>query len=173
LISADKHLERFIVAHRVGWLNWFFIGLSRVGTLGLVWIAIAVVLALLWRRPWLLAGAVAADGLADALAEVGKALVARHRPFVTQLGAKTSTHSFPSGHSATSFACAMMLAAAAPRLRVPLYVLAALIAFSRLYNGDHFPLDVLAGSALGLLVATALLRLGAVRRRLRPEPQAG
>jgi undecaprenyl-diphosphatase len=165
LISLDKHLERFIVAHRAGWLDWFFIGLSRVGTLGLVWLAIAAVLALLWRRPWLFAGVFLADVVADGLAELGKTLIDRHRPFVTQLGAKTSTHSFPSGHSATSFACAMMLSAAAPRLRVPLFALAALIAFSRLYNGDHFPLDVLAGSALGLLVATALLRLGAIRRR--------
>jgi undecaprenyl-diphosphatase len=168
LISLDKHLERFIVAHRTGWLDWFFIGLSRVGTLGVVWVVIAVALAVLWRRPWLLVGVVAADLIADLLAELGKQIVHRHRPFVTQLGAKTSTHSFPSGHSATSFACATMLAAASPRLRVPAYVLAALIAFSRLYNGDHFPLDVLAGSVLGLLVATALLRLGAIRRRSRP-----
>jgi undecaprenyl-diphosphatase len=168
LISLDKHLERFIVAHRTGWLDWFFIGLSRVGTLGVVWVVIAVALAVLWRRPWLLVGVVAADLIADLLAELGKQMVHRHRPFVTQLGAKTSTHSFPSGHSATSFACATMLAAASPRLRVPAYVLAALIAFSRLYNGDHFPLDVLAGSVLGLLVATALLRLGAIRRRSRP-----
>jgi undecaprenyl-diphosphatase len=168
LISLDKHLERFIVAHRTGWLDWFFIGISRVGTLGAVWVAIALVLAVLWRRPWLLAGVIAADVIADLLAGLGKQIVHRHRPFVTQLGAKTSTHSFPSGHSATSFACAMMLGAASPRLRVPVYVLAALMAFSRLYNGDHFPLDVLAGSVLGLLVATALLRLGAIRRRSRP-----
>jgi undecaprenyl-diphosphatase len=66
-----------------------------------------------------------------------------------------------------------MLAAASPRLRVPAYVLAALIAFSRLYNGDHFPLDVIAGSVLGVLVATALLRLGAIRRRSRPTQPAG
>jgi undecaprenyl-diphosphatase len=163
LISADKHLERWIVSHRVGWLDWFFIGLSRIGTLGLVWILIGAVLAILWRRPWLLAGVVAADAVADLLAALGKALVHRHRPFVLELGPRTSTHSFPSGHSATSFACATMLSAAAPG--VLLYALAALIAFSRIYNGDHFPLDVLAGSVLGLLVATALLRLAAVRRR--------
>lgn len=115
MISADRHLERWIVAHRVGWLDWFFIGLSRIGTLGLVWIVIGAVLALLWRSPWLLAGVVAADAAADLLAALGKASVPRHRPFVPQLGARTSTHSFPSGHSATSFACATLLAAAAPR----------------------------------------------------------
>jgi PAP2 superfamily. len=173
LISADKHLERWIVAHRVGWLDWFFVCLSRIGTLGLVWILIGAVLALLWRRPWLLARVVAAAAMADLLATLGKALVPRHRPFVHQLGARTSTHSFPSGHSATSFACATVLAAAAPRLRVPLYALATLIAFSRLYNGDHYPLDVLAGSILGILVATALLRLAGARRRSRRAQRPG
>jgi undecaprenyl-diphosphatase len=172
LISVDKHLERFIVGHRVGFFDWFFIGLSRIGTLGLVWVVIAAVLALFWRRPWIFVSVVSADAVADLLSGLGKDLVPRHRPFVTQLGPKTTTHSFPSGHSATSFACAMVLAAAAPRLRGLFYGLAALIAFSRLYNGDHFPLDVLAGSVLGLLVATALLRLGAIRRRShRPPPE--
>lgn len=167
MISADKHLERFIVAHRTGHLDWLFIGLSRVGTLGLVWVAIAAVLALVWRRPWILVTVVAAAAGADLLSDVGKALIPRHRPFVTQLGPRTTTHSFPSGHAATSFACATVLSAAAPRLRVPLYALAVLIAYSRLYNGDHYPLDVLAGAVLGLLVAKALLRPAAIRRRLR------
>ena len=101
----------------------------------------------------------AADVAADLLTDLGKALVHRHRPFVHQLGPVTTTHSFPSGHTATSFACAVVLASLAPRLRVPLFVLAALIAFSRLYNGDHFPLDVLAGALLGSLVGVVVLRL--------------
>ena len=172
MISVDKHLERFIVAHRAGFFDWFFIGLSRVGTLGLVWVVIAAVLTLIWRRPWIFVSVVSADVVADLLSDFGKDLVPRHRPFVTQLGPKTTTHSFPSGHSATSFACAMVLSAAAPRLRGLFYGLATLIAFSRLYNGDHFPLDVLAGAVLGLLVATALLRLGAIHRRShRPPPE--
>jgi len=100
-----------------------------------------------------------ADAVADLLSRLGKLLVHRHRPFVHQLGPATTTHSFPSGHTATSFACAAVLASLAPRLRVPLFVLAALIAFSRLYNGDHFPLDVLAGAVLGLLVGAVVLRV--------------
>ena len=100
-----------------------------------------------------------ADVGADLLAELGKALVPRHRPFVHQLGPATRTHSFPSGHTATSFACALVLASLAPRLRVPVLALAVLIAFSRLYNGDHFPLDVLAGGVLGAIVAAVVLRV--------------
>ena len=124
-----------------------------------MWLAIALALAVVRRRPSIFALVLVADVAADLLADLGKALVHRHRPFVHQLGPSTATHSFPSGHSATSFACAAVLASLAPRLRVPLYALAVLIALSRLYNGDHFPLDVLAGAALGSIVAVVVLRV--------------
>ena len=75
--------------------------------------------------------------------------------------------SFPSGHSATSFACAALLAWLTPLPKVPLYALAALIAFSRVYTGVHYPLDVL-GERLRLAVATALRRLVEGRRRSAP-----
>ncbi|MGH3002435.1 MAG: phosphatase PAP2 family protein [Gaiellaceae bacterium] len=162
MISLDRRVELWIVAHRLGFVDWLSIGLSRIGTLGAVWIAIAIVLALLRRQPFLLAAVVAADAASDLLTEAIKALVHRHRPFVHQLGPTLTTHSFPSGHAATSFACATVLSTFAPRLRAPLFALAVGIALSRLYNGDHFPLDVLAGAALG--VATALLLLAAARR---------
>lgn len=169
MISLDKRVEAWIVAHRTGWLDWLSIFLSRIGTLGAVWIVIALVLAVLWRRPWILVAVVAADLAADLLAALGKSIVARHRPFVHQLGPPTTTHSFPSGHAATSFACATVLAVVAPRLRVPLFALATLIALSRLYNGVHFPLDVIAGALLG--VATALLLLAGARRGSLRAPQ--
>ena len=170
-MSWEKHLEHWLVLQRVGWLNWFFIALSRIGQLGLVWIAIALVLAVLWRRPSLFLTVVVADVIADVLAEVGKTVFDRHRPFETQLGPRSSTHSFPSGHSATAFACATVLASLAPRWRGPFYLLAALIALSRVYNGLHYPTDVLAGSALGVLVGLAVLRLS--KRGWRRRPTAG
>jgi undecaprenyl-diphosphatase len=163
-LSWERHLEHWIVGLRVGWLNWFFIGLSRIGTLGLVWIAIALAFAVLWRRPALFLTVVAADAVADLLAELGKVIVHRHRPFEHQLGPPSGTHSFPSGHTATSFACATVLSAFAPRWRVPFFVLATLIGLSRVYNAMHYPTDVLAGAALGVL--TALLLLAVARRRL-------
>jgi undecaprenyl-diphosphatase len=136
-----------------------------------VWIAIALVLAVLWRRPWLAVAVAAAVVSADLLAELGKLLVPRHRPFEHQLGPSERDHSFPSGHASTAFAGATMLAAFAPRLRGPLYALAVLIALSRLYNGVHYPTDVLAGAALG--TATARLLRAAARRRSRRARRAG
>ena len=73
--------------------------------------------------------------------------------------------SFPSGHAATSFACAATLAWLTPLSPVALYALAALIAFSRVYVGVHYPLDVIGGAVLGLGVATALRLLVEARRR--------
>jgi len=156
-LSWDRHLEHWIVGLRVGWLNWFFVGLSWIGSYGLVWIAIALVLALRWRRPSVFLTVVAADAIADALAELGKVIVQRHRPYEHQLGPATSSYSFPSGHATTSFACATVLSAFAPRWRVPFFLLATLIALSRLYNGVHYPTDVVAGAFLGVFVALLVI----------------
>lgn len=156
-MSWDRHLEHWIVGLRAGWLNWFFVGLSWIGTYGLVWIAIALLVALLWRRPAVLLTVVAADALADLLASLGKVIVHRHRPFEHQLGPAVSSSSFPSGHAATSFACATVLAVLVPRWRVPFFVLATLIALSRLYNGVHYPTDVVAGALLGVFVALGVM----------------
>ncbi len=102
----------------------------------------------------------AAWGLADAL----KAVVGEHRPHgYDPLMPMPRSSSFPSAHAAISFACATVLSTLVPRA-APLFVaLAAAIAYSRLYVGVHWPLDVLAGAVLG--VATALLLLSAARRR--------
>ena len=80
-----------------------------------------------------------------------------------------STYSFPSGHATVSFACATVLALAVPRLRVPVFVLAALISFSRVYVGVHYPFDVLAGAVLGVGIAIALRTLAAALRRSEPR----
>jgi membrane-associated phospholipid phosphatase len=125
----------------------------------------------LWRRPWVLVQVAVAVLAADLAAEVGKYLVHRHRPFEHQIGPSLKTHSFPSGHTTTAFAGATMLAALAPRYRVAWYALACLIGYSRLYNGVHYPTDVLAGALLGS--ATALLLLAGVRRRSRRVQRRG
>ena len=132
----------------------------------------------LYRRWGILLLTVVAVAVADWSATGIKTLVNRDRPPVRYAEPKALVgvphdHSFPSGHAATSFAGATMLAFAFPRLASILLVLAAAVAFSRVYVGVHYPVDVIAGAALGVLVATALRLLVRGRLRLRPERQAG
>ena len=132
----------------------------------------------LYRRWGILLLTVVAVAVADWSATGIKTLVNRDRPPVRYAEPKALVgvphdHSFPSGHAATSFAGATMLAFAFPRLAPILLVLAAAVAFSRVYVGVHYPVDVIAGAALGVLVATALRLLVRGRLRLRPERQAG
>ena len=121
---------------------------------------------------------VIAVALADWSAAGLKVLFDRDRPPLRYAEPKPLMHvphdaSFPSGHAATSFAAATMLSFAFPRLAPPLFVLAAAVAFSRIYVGVHYPLDVIGGAALGILIATALRLLVRVRRRSRAATQAG
>jgi undecaprenyl-diphosphatase len=121
---------------------------------------------------------VAATALLSNLVVTGlKHAVGRDRPPAVILDPEPllevpTTSSFPSGHAATSFACALVLSRFGPRLTIPLFILAALIAFSRVYVGVHYPFDALAGAVLGLALATALPRLLAALRQLRPGTRA-
>jgi undecaprenyl-diphosphatase len=119
-----------------------------------------------------------ADAVAQVVAYALKQAIGRERPpaiWATPKPLVGVPHdgSFPSGHAASSFACATVLAFALPRQAWALFLLAAAIAWSRVYVGVHFPLDVLAGAALGVLVAIALRMLSAVLRRSRPATRAG
>jgi undecaprenyl-diphosphatase len=136
------------------------------------------VLSAVYRRWGVLLMTFIAVVVADWTAMAIKALVDRPRPPLRYATPKTLVPlphdgSFPSGHAATSFAAATMLSFAFPRLAPALFVLAAAVAFSRVYVGVHYPLDVIGGAALGVLVATALRLLVRARLRSRPEKRTG
>jgi undecaprenyl-diphosphatase len=93
----------------------------------------------------------------------------RDRPFKRRLafvvGIEPVDSSFPSGHTAGSFAAATALAAFYPDDRPLLLSFAAAVGLSRVYLGHHFVSDVLVGAALGSgLGALAARLLGSGRR---------
>ena len=110
---------------------------------------------------------------ADLIAIALKVAFERPRPFETLAYADpllraTLGTSMPSGHATTSFAGAVVLTVLLRRGAPGLFLLAAAIAFSRIYVGVHYPLDVLAGAALGATVG-ALVGLIVVRIPRRPS----
>jgi len=137
---------------------------------------VAALAALLWRRPSIFLLVLSGNLLAEWGSWGLRQAIGRERPPHRFPDPRPLVHvpvsdSFPSGHAATSFACAALLAWLTPLPKVPLFALAALIAYSRVYTGVHYPLDILGGAALGLSVATALRLLAAGRRRSAPAPQ--
>ncbi|MGZ9236116.1 MAG: phosphatase PAP2 family protein [Anaerolineales bacterium] len=93
-----------------------------------------------------------------------KAYFRRRRPFITiiqaiVIGKKPGTWSFPSGHSASAFGGAWLLNRKFPKFWGLRYLIASLVAFSRIYLGDHYPGDVTSGSVLGLLFAMFFCKL--------------
>jgi undecaprenyl-diphosphatase len=181
VIDLDRHLDRWVVHHRAEPFDTIFVWLSRAGSNGLVWLLIALALAL-WTRRYPLFGAVfLTTVVADVSNYALKLGFDRTRPNVAYRDPPPLLHppdsnSFPSGHAATSFACATVIAATAPRLRLPLYLLAAAIAWSRVYVGVHYPLDVFGGALWGLAVGLVLVRAlpplaGALLRSLRARRQ--
>jgi undecaprenyl-diphosphatase len=165
VIAWDKHLEQWQVAHRAGFLDPIFKGLTYAGTYGAVWLVLAALFALVLRRPQIFVWTLVADGIGELVADALKGAIPRARPHVHALVTRPHTHSFPSGHATTSFACATVLAFGLPRLRLPLLLLAAGIAWSRVYVGVHYPLDVIAGALLGVAVGMATSALQAKSKR--------
>jgi membrane-associated phospholipid phosphatase len=89
-----------------------------------------------------------------------KPLARRRRPLRAESGAPLERHvpmptsrSLPSGHAASAFAFATGVGQVAPVPAIPLRLLAALVAYSRVHTGVHFPGDVLAGALVGAAVA--------------------
>jgi len=172
-LSIDRDIFVWVVEHRTPLLDWLFVALSAAGSGGLLWIGLAALLAHLARKPLLATVAITAATVwsADLLAVLLKRIVDRDRPYVVLPEAEPllrwdASASFPSGHAATSAAGAVILAyLIGGRAAWGLAVLAAAVAFSRIYIGVHYPLDVLVGAALGAAVALVAIVL---LRRLRP-----
>ena len=86
--------------------------------------------------------------------------VAEHRPYATHTGilvlaTRSADPSFPSDHATMAGDVATALVIADRRLGVATWTAAALMAFSRVYIAAHYPWDVVAGLALGSLLAAA------------------
>lgn len=100
-----------------------------------------------------------------------KNIVQRPRPFQVDASVipliMPGETSFPSGHTASSFAAATAIFLYRKKAGIPALILAGLIAFSRLYLFVHFPTDVLAGMVIGIVCGVVVNQL--VKRKSNKE----
>lgn len=146
-----------------------------------------ILLGALWmeRRRGLIALVVLVATIAVAdqtSAKLLKPAFARSRPSVALADSKPlfgvrGSYSFPSVHATNSFAAALVLDAVFPGGRAALLTVAGLVSYSRIYVGDHWPSDTLAGALWGSLIGLAgrfgFRRLAGPARRPRGERAAG
>ena len=170
----------WIQAHlRCGFLDAVLPVITRTADHGELWIILALVLLLIRKQRKY--GAAVACGLVLDLVSCNlllKPLVGRIRPFAVNTAVELLVNapldaSFPSGHTAASFAAVFALKAAGSPLWKPALAVAVVIAFSRLYLYVHWPSDVLAGVLLGAAVGCAGGRLAEKAGELLEKRKAG
>lgn len=133
-----------------------------------LWVAGVVFKRRMWRTAAM--ACLLAASLAGLLINPGRSLFGRPRPNTevqdgfTGLNLSRKYHSFPSGHSGTSFGTATALAVAAPAIGIPALVGATLVGWSRMYVREHYLTDVIVGASIGTFFGVAF-GIAARRRR--------
>lgn len=167
--DADEWLPRWLEAHRTPLLNEASYAGSMMSHAPILIPLVGIVaLGLVLRGRWRMASFPIQAGLAEALAYgLTVAFVVRVRPDVVQLDTFNMNHSFPSGHVAASIAVygslALLLTAhiRATWARIVIWTIAGaipvVVAWSRMYRGEHHPIDVVAGTLMGIAALSVAL----------------
>jgi len=143
-------------------LDKIMVGITTLGNGGIFWIALAIFLICIKKTRKcgflmlisMLLGLIIGNGIL-------KNLIARDRPCwidpnIPLLIPNPHDYSFPSGHTLASFEAAIMIFLHNKKWGAISLVLAALIAFSRMYLFVHFPTDILGGIVLGTLISISV-----------------
>ncbi|MFZ7120433.1 MAG: phosphatase PAP2 family protein [Eubacteriaceae bacterium] len=143
----------------------FMVFFTTLGNKGLVYIVISLLLILNRKYRKIGIMVLVALILAAILGEgILKPIFQRPRPFINYPNVNLlidipPSYSFPSGHAITSFAVAGILANEFKNIKVIIYGLAILMAFSRLYLFVHYPTDVIVGATLGMMCSMFVIFL--------------
>lgn len=158
LQQTDLSILLWIQNHlRMDFMTGFWKAVTFLGDYGWFWIVLGIGF-IIYRKTRFVGVSVMLSLVIEALITnvFIKNWIARIRPYnysseVILLISEQVDFSFPSGHSGASFAAAYICIRMLPKkYGVPLFILAILISFSRLYVGVHFPSDVLGGIIIGL-----------------------
>jgi membrane-associated phospholipid phosphatase len=173
--AVDRAVYQAVARTPTPALDRPFRGLSNAANYSRLWLGIAVAVALTGGKRGRHAAleGVLAVGVTSATINLGlKPLARRRRPDRADTSLADDrqvrmpeSSSFPSGHAASAFAFAYAVGRHLPGLAVPIRLLAAGVAYSRVHVGVHYPGDVVIGSVIG--AGTAAMTAAACDRFLR------
>jgi undecaprenyl-diphosphatase len=138
---------------------------SSIGTAGLVWILGGALMIVFKKTRYCGLLLLLCLGISWIINDMLlKPLIQRARPYTVLADLQAllplrHDFSFPSGHTATSFATAFAVTRTLGKRWSWVYAVTGLISFSRIYLGMHYPSDVLGGAILGTLAAFAVCLL--------------
>lgn len=174
VLSTQEHVAGFLFLNP-SWvhtelLTWFFLAITWLGD-GIFIIILFLISFFIfkWKKFALLS--LFSYALSGIIVQVLKNLLDTRRPlaFLHDTGypyfsGQITVHtfnSFPSGHSATAFAwtAIAVFCLLDKRYSILLFLMAMLVGYSRIFLGQHFPEDVLAGAAIGIISASACFLL--------------
>jgi undecaprenyl-diphosphatase len=152
-------------ARNVGVRRTFAV-VSRLGD-GILWYALMLLLPLLYGREGLIPALqmLITGALGVLTYKWLKRHLVRERPYVAHAAVHCATrpldrYSFPSGHTLHAVSFTVVATHYFPELALALIPFAALVALSRVVLGLHYPTDVAAGGAVGLVLALASVAIG-------------
>ena len=155
-LQLEFQILNLIANMRTDLLDTMLPMISSFGDKGIGWIVLSVILICIprYRKAGITMGLALIFCLLIGNMTL-KPLIARPRPYtyfpeMTLLIAPLADFSCPSGHTFASFASATALFLYHKKAGIAAYILAAIIAFTRLYLYVHFPSDVIAGMLLGI-----------------------
>lgn len=162
LEQVDRAVYAAIAGTDTPWLDQAMRRLSRAADYSKLSVAASAILALSGARgrQAALSGLASVAATATIVNLLVKPLGRRHRPDRAADEVPPDRHvrmpasrSFPSGHTATAEAFASGVGRVLPIGAMPLHALAALVGYSRVHTGVHYPGDVLAGAVLGVMMS--------------------
>lgn len=174
ILAADKALFLYLNTLGSNTYDYFWLLMSEKATNVFMYLSLVVIYGIKkgWKQAfYLLFTAAVLVGLTDQLTNIFKNGFMRLRPCYTPdvkevmrlvKGGCGGQYGFFSGHASNSFALAMLFSLVFQRQKwmMPLLLIfASLIAYSRVYIGVHYPLDILCGSVVGIVNAYLVARL--------------
>ena len=161
----DQHVNERLERLRRPALDRIFYPLSSAADHSLLWLILGTTRAFRHNDAKFAVRFAAAMGFESALTNGPiKAVFDRARPLAAEVAPdplpygmhRPITSSFPSGHATAGFTAAMLLSR--PGRRAPWFLLAAVVASSRVYVRMHFASDVIGGAVVGLILGRLLRR---------------